>query len=71
MQTHVTIPGVFESCRVSEVEEELSALQEEKERQLRQLKMKMDQSSQSLQHQHNIQEAKVGSTLYMYTVASL
>lgn len=47
---------VFLTCRVDSLEEELSVTKEEKEGQL---KLKMEQCSQSLQHQHDIQEAKV------------
>ena len=57
--TRVDNIHTYLSCRVCSVEEELSAVKEEKERQLRQVRIKVEQSAQSLQHQHNIQEAKV------------
>lgn len=46
---------------MSLLEEELSAVKEEKDHQLRQLRAKMEQNAQSLQHQYSIQEAKVGA----------
>ena len=44
---------------VTALEEELCAVREERDSQLRQLHGKMEQTSQSLQHQYSVQEAKV------------
>lgn len=44
---------------ISVLEEELSRVREEREHQVRQLRGKMEQNAQSLQHQFSIQEAKV------------
>ena len=44
---------------MSVLEEEVSAVREEREGQLRQVRGKMEQTAQSLQHQYSIQEAKV------------
>ena len=41
------------------LEEELSIAREEKDHQLRQLRSKMEQNTQSLQHQYSVQEANV------------
>ena len=41
------------------LEEELSVVREERDHQLRQLRGKMEQNAQALQHQYSIQEAKV------------
>ena len=46
---------------ISVLEEELSRVREEREVQVRQLRGKMEQNTQSLQHQYSIQEAKVHS----------
>ena len=48
-----------EFLSISVLEEELSRVREEREHQVRQLRGKMEQNAQSLQHQYSIQEAKV------------
>lgn len=46
------------------LEEELSAVREERDSQVKQLRSKMEQNAKSLQHQYSIQEAKVSPPLY-------
>ena len=56
---------------ISVLEDELSRVREEREHQMRQLRGKMEQNAQSLQHQYSIQEAKVHSLLKNINVPSL